>query len=172
MLCCAQTYIHTILMRNNTLVPGGRLYKDDPAVLAWELQNEPQLREGYEKCDALQPSLLPWPLLRTGLLELQLHEGYEQRAPPGLHDDPASLGVPMNRCAHSRLAHDSRSLAQGLSRFVHRKPNWGWASAHHLVGDAPPHASESALYAVASNPLHICLTECGQKFVPDNVVLS
>lgn len=47
-------------MRNNTLVPGGRLYKDDPVVLAWELQNEPQLREGYEKCDTLQPSLLPW----------------------------------------------------------------------------------------------------------------
>ena len=45
-----QTYIHTILHRNNTLVPGGLLYKDDPTVLAWELQNEPQLREGFELC--------------------------------------------------------------------------------------------------------------------------
>ncbi|KAK9827642.1 hypothetical protein WJX81_002329 [Elliptochloris bilobata] len=41
-------YVYTILHRNNTLVPGGLLYKDDPTVLAWELQNEPQLREGYE----------------------------------------------------------------------------------------------------------------------------
>ncbi len=48
----AQGYISTILLRNNTLVPGGLLYKDDPTVLAWELQNEPQLREGYEKCAA------------------------------------------------------------------------------------------------------------------------
>jgi len=65
----AQGYISTILLRNNTLVPGGLLYKDDPTVLAWELQNEPQLREGYEKCDAaavpnrLQPQRCRLPVL-------------------------------------------------------------------------------------------------------------
>lgn len=48
-----QGYIYTILHRNNTLVDGGLLYKDDPTVLAWELQNEPQLREGYEACARL-----------------------------------------------------------------------------------------------------------------------
>ena len=46
----AQNYINVMLHRNNTLVPGGLLYKDDPTVLAWELQNEPQLREGFELC--------------------------------------------------------------------------------------------------------------------------
>ena len=45
-----------MLHRNNTLVPGGLLYKDDPTVLAWELQNEPQLREGFELCAAPRPA--------------------------------------------------------------------------------------------------------------------
>lgn len=52
----AQNYVDTILHRNNTLVPGGLLYKDDPTVLAWELQNEPQLREGFELCATSRPA--------------------------------------------------------------------------------------------------------------------
>ena len=51
-----QNYINVMLHRNNTLVPGGLLYKDDPTVLAWELQNEPQLREGFELCAAPRPA--------------------------------------------------------------------------------------------------------------------
>jgi mannan endo-1,4-beta-mannosidase len=35
-----QSYVHQVLTRRNTVT--GRLYKDEPAILAWELANEPR----------------------------------------------------------------------------------------------------------------------------------
>ena len=34
-----KNYVRSIVLRNNTLT--GRLYRDDPAILAWDLVNEP-----------------------------------------------------------------------------------------------------------------------------------
>ena len=50
-----------IVLRNNTIT--GRLYKDDPTILAWDLVNEP-FNPGDDSGEILtvRPSA-PWPLL-------------------------------------------------------------------------------------------------------------
>ena len=35
-----KSYMGKIIMRNNTIT--GRLYRDEPAILAWDIMNEPQ----------------------------------------------------------------------------------------------------------------------------------
>lgn len=44
-----RSHISKVLNRRNTV--NGRLYKDDPAVLAWELANEPQVPVPYDWID-------------------------------------------------------------------------------------------------------------------------
>ena len=36
----SKSYMGKIIMRNNTIT--GRLYRDEPAILAWDIMNEPQ----------------------------------------------------------------------------------------------------------------------------------
>ena len=80
-----KAYIITVLSRNNSI--SGIAYKNDPAIFAWELVNEPQTTFGWERCAKL---------LR--LSKSCVAQGNLAWHVPGLH---AGDGVNMSACKRS-----------------------------------------------------------------------
>ena len=74
---CRQMYarmVRTVLMRRNTIT--GRLYKDDPTIMGWDLMNEPRnpggamgwkLRNWIEEMSTYIKSIAPDQLVTTGM---------------------------------------------------------------------------------------------------------
>ena len=87
-------YLSFLTSRRNTFT--GRLYSDEPAVMAWELANEPHTSDGYETSRHLKPGKLVY----DWLAEMSAHlkhqdpnhliasgeEGYRAEVRKGVHD--------------------------------------------------------------------------------------
>ena len=128
-------YIALILGRTNTLT--GRKYRDEPAIMAWELANEPRPGERAEDPDAVFGAFLAWVDSTSAYIHsLDPHhlvttgsEGYQG----GLYSDEKFATV-----------HAVRGI--DYATFHLWPKNWGWFDLKNWAGTIEPTLKNSRDY--------------------------
>jgi mannan endo-1,4-beta-mannosidase len=137
-------YIAMVLDRTNTLT--GRKYRDEPAIMTWELANEPRPGEREGENDAVFTAFLKWVDETAGYIHsLDAHHLVTTGS-------EGSMGC-LNSDEYFRRVHSAKSVDYAV---FHLWPNnWGWYKRSDFAATIGPTLEKARDYAQA----HIAIAD-------------
>jgi mannan endo-1,4-beta-mannosidase len=124
-------YVRTLVNRTNTIT--GKPYKDDPAIMAWQLSNEP--RAGEATALANGPAYLGWIADSAALIRSQDPNHLVSLGQEGL----------MGMAGHEKLLIDAHEHVDYVTAHIWPQ-NWGWLDPKDIPGTFDTTAAKVKTY--------------------------